>query len=150
MMSAVDLIAAAYIAFGIWRGRMRGLADEGYRLIRMLLAFVAGCGLYGFISALLKKLFSMTGGISAPLAFIIALGGAWWLTRTLKKTLATLLAARFAKYSKVGGMIAGGVRLFLVVLSIAGLFHLASDALGRDATSQSFFGKIAVRVIPGK
>ncbi|MCZ7592660.1 MAG: CvpA family protein [Kiritimatiellae bacterium] len=96
-MSAVDLIAAAYIAFGIWRGRMRGLADEGYRLIRMLLAFVAGCGLYGFISALLKKLFSMTGGISAPLAFIIALGGAWWLTRTLKKTLATLLAARFCK-----------------------------------------------------
>lgn len=150
MMNALDLAGVAYIAFGVWRGRVRGLADEGYRLVRMVIAFVAGCGLYGFISALLKKLFSTTGSISTPLAFVITIAGAWWLTRLLKKTLTTVLAARFAKYSKIGGMIAGGIRLFLIVLSIAGLFHLSSDAMGNDASAKSIFGQIATRVIPGK
>lgn len=149
-MNPVDLVGAAYIAFGIWRGRARGLADEGYRLIRMLIAFVAGCGLYGFIAALLKKVFSMSGGISTPLAFVLVLGGAWWLTRLLKKTLTTVLAARFARHARLGGMIAAGIRVFLIVLSIAGLFHLSSDALGSDAAAKSFFGQIATRVIPGK
>lgn len=150
-MNPVDVIAAAYIAFGAWRGRMRGLADEGYRLVRLLIAFVAGCGLYGVVSGALKQAFSLAGGVSAPLAFVLTVGIAWWFTRWIKKTITTLIAARFMKHEKLGGLIAGGLRVLIIVISVAGLFHLADKAPGRDSVSEeSIIGRIADRVIPGK
>ncbi len=148
-MSAIDLIAAAFIALGAWRGRSRGLPDEGYRLLRIALAFLAGCGLYRFVSELLKQAFSMAGDISAPLAFVGTIGGTWWLMRVVKKTLTRFLAARFARHARLGGAIAGGIRVLLIVLSIAGAFYLADRAPGHDAVSaKSIVGRMAVWVMP--
>lgn len=150
-MNFIDGVTAAYMAFGVWRGRARGLADEGYRLTRMIIAYAFGCGLYGVISGALKRLLSVGGDVSGPASFVVVVGGTWYLTRFIKKGLTAFLAARYARYAKLGGMIAGAVRSLLVVLSIVGVFHLAGDAPGREQVSeQSFVGRVASWVMPGK
>ena len=146
-MNIVDILAVAYTAFGAWRGRARGLADEGYRLLRMAVAFVMGCGLYGWISGLLKKLLSLSGDISGPTGFLVVLVGTWFLFRVVKKSVVTLLAARFSKFAGVGGAIAGGIRTVLIVLSVMGVLSLAQRD---DVSGKSFVGKLAERVIPNR
>lgn len=150
-MNIADIIAGAYVAFGAWRGRARGLADEGYRLLRLGVAFAAGCGLYGVVSGLLKHAISMAGDVSAPVAFAGTVGGTWWLLSALKKKVIAVLAARFAPYAQIGGAVAGGVRTLLLVLSIVGVFHLAGRAPGRDTVvGTSMIGQLAAWVMPGK
>ena len=144
-MHIADLIAAAYVAFSAWRGRVRGLADEGFRFVRMAVAFAAGCGLYELISGALKKLLSLGGDVSGPIGFAVTLGGAWYLLRFAKKSLAAFLAARFARHAALGGAIAGGLRTALIVLSVLGLLSLSN----RDEVSgTSVVGRIAERIIP--
>ena len=144
-MNMVDLISAAYIAFGAWRGRARGLADEGFRLLRMAVAFAAGCGLYGLLSGLLKKLLSLGGDVSGPLGFALTIGGTWYLFRYVKKSFAAFLAARFAPHAALGGAIAGGLRTLLIVLSVVGVLNLSN----RDGVSGgSAVSRIAEWVMP--
>lgn len=127
-MSPLDGIAAAYVAFGAWRGRARGMAEEGYRLFRMAVAFAAGCGLYGVISGLLEKVVSIGGDVSGPVGFVGVVGGSWFLLSRLRNGIKAWLAARFADRAQIGGMAAGGLRALIVVLSIVGVLNLA----GRD------------------
>ena len=144
-MNITDLISAVYVAYGAWRGRARGLADEGFRFLRMAVAFVAGCGLYGLISDALKKLLSLGGDVSGPLGFALTLGGAWYVLSFVKKSFAAFLAARFATHAALGGAIAGGLRTLLIVLSVVGLLNLSN----RDGVSGgSVVSRIAEWVMP--
>jgi len=150
-VNVIDGLAVAYMAFGAWRGRARGSADEGYRLIRMGIAYAFGCGLYEVISQALKSLLSLGGNVAGPVGFVGVIGGAWYLTRFVKKDLTAFLAARFASHARLVGAIAGGARTLLVALSIVGVFHLAGNAPGRDQVSEdSWVGRVASWVMPGK
>ena len=61
-MSPVDIIAGAYVAYGVYRGIRRGLAEESYRLIRLAGALGASCGLYGWVSHAIEGLLVRTAG----------------------------------------------------------------------------------------
>ncbi len=127
-MSLLDGIAAAYVAFGAWRGRARGLSEEGYRLFRMAVAFAAGCGLYGLISGALERLLSIGGEVSGPVGFVGVMGGSWFLLSKLRTGIKTWLSARFASFARVGGAVSGALRALIIALSIVGVLNLA----GRD------------------
>ncbi|MCO5060428.1 MAG: CvpA family protein [Kiritimatiellae bacterium] len=144
-MNLVDALSVLYVAFGAWRGRARGLADEGFRLLRMGVAFLMGCGIYGWISSLLKKALSLGGDVSGPIGFLAVLLGTWFLFRFMKKSLIAFVAARFTRVAGLGGAIAGGIRTLLIVLSVVGVLSLAQRD---DVSGRSFVGKLAERVIP--
>ncbi len=144
-MNILDLIAGAYVAYGAWRGRARGLAEEGYRLFRLAVAFAAGCGLYGLLSDLLTRLLSLGGEVSGPVGFVGVMGGSWYILRTLKTKLTALLAARFAAQARIGGLIAGGLRTLIVVLSIVGVLNLAGRG---DVSGRSVVARISEWVMP--
>lgn len=144
-MSVLDLISAAYVAYGAWRGRARGLAEEGYRLLRMAIAFAAGCGLYGLVGDLLSRVLSLGGDVSGPVGFVGVMGGSWYILRTLKTKLTAWLSARFAAQARVGGMIAGGLRTLIIVLSIVGVLNLAGR---EDVSGRSVVARISEWVMP--
>lgn len=147
-MNAVDLVAAAYVAYGAARGRRRGLADEAYRLLRVGVSFAAGCGLYGLVSDLLKKALALGADVSGPLAFVATMAGAWSLLRFLRKWLMAWIAARFAPHAAVGGAVAGGIRTLVWTLALVSAFHLAGSAPGREQVSErSLVGRIAGWVV---
>lgn len=143
-MNLLDGLAAAYVAFGAWRGRASGLAEEGYRLFRMAVAFAAGCGLYGLISDLLTRVLSIGGDVSGPIGFVGVMGGSWMLLKRLRNAIKAWLAARFAAHAQIGGLIAGGLRTLIIVLSIVGVLNLA----GRDEAGGSIVGRVAAWVMP--
>ncbi len=143
-MSILDGISAAYIAFGAWRGRANGLAQEGYRLFRMAVAFGAGCGLYGLISDLLSRTLSIGGDVSGPVGFASVMGGSWFLLRKLRIGMQAWIAARFGAHARVGGLIAGGLRAIVIVLSLVGVLNLA----GRKEAGGSIVGSVSSWVMP--
>ena len=150
-MILVDALAAAYVAYGVMRGRKRGLPDEAYRLLRFGTAFAAGCGLYGLVSDIIGKILSLAGDVAAPLAFVGTVGGAWWLLRVVKQSFLAWSSARFAPFIQTGGAVAGGLRTALVVLSIVATFSMAERAPGHAAVSrETWVGRIAGWVMPGR
>lgn len=150
-MYPIDIISTLYVAFGAWRGRAAGLAEEGYRLLRYGIALAAGCGLYGLVSDTLKRLLSLGGDVSGPVAFIGVIGGAWFLVRKIRGVVMRFLAARFADHARVGGAIAGGLRTLLIVISIAGVFALGERLPGRDQVAEkTIVGRLAAWILPGK
>jgi hypothetical protein len=147
-VNVVDLISAAYVAFGAVRGRKRGLADEAYRLLRVGISFAAGCGLYGLMSDLLKNVLSLGADVSGPVGFVATMAGAWALLRMAKRRLTAWIAARFASHAAIGGAVAGGIRSLVWVLALVSAFHLAGSAPGRQQVSeQSLVGRIAGWVV---
>ena len=147
-MSPVDLIAAAYVAYGAARGRKRGLADESYRLLRVGLSFVAGCGLYGLVSGFLKQVLSVGADVSGPVGFVATMAGAWALLRLVRQRLTAWIGTRFSRHAAVGGAVAGALRTLIWVLALVSAFHLAGSAPGREQISeQSLVGRIAGWVV---
>lgn len=147
-MNIIDLISAAYVAFGAIRGRKRGMADEAYRLLRIGVSFLAGCGLYGLVSDLLKQVLAMGGDVSGPVGFVAIMAGAWSLLRFARKRLTAWIALRFASHASLGGAIAGGLRTAVWVLSLVSAFHLAGSAPGHEQVAeQSLVGRIAGWVV---
>jgi hypothetical protein len=144
-MHLLDLIFGAFVAYGAWRGRARGLADEGYRLFRMAVAFTAGCGLYGLISKLLAGLLSVGGDVYGPIGFVSVMGGSWYALRVLKAKLTAFLSSRFAAQARIGGLVAGGLRTLIIVLSIAGVLNLAGR---EDVSERSVVSRVAAWVMP--
>lgn len=139
-MNAIDLIAVVYTGISVARGRRRGLADESYRLLRMGVAFGAGCGLYGLVSGALGHLLSLAPAVSGPVGFAGTVGGAWLLLRALKKRLTVWIAARFAPQQEVGGMIAGGLRALVLTMSVLATGVLAG---GGGLVATSWLARIA-------
>lgn len=109
-MNPVDGIVAAYVAYGAYRGRTRGLADEAYRLVRVGLALLAGCGLYGLVSDLIGKVIYAGDAVSGPVGFVATMLGTWSVLRVLRTKFVNLLETKYAGLAQVGGAVAGGLR----------------------------------------
>ena len=124
-MNMIDGLVAAYVALGANRGRKRGLAEETFRLLRMSVALVAGCGLYSLVGDLVGRLLSLRDYVSGPIGFVASMVVAWSLLRVLRTALVNWVALRFRSYIELGGAIAGGLRN--LVLALAGLItaHLS-------------------------
>lgn len=144
MAIVLDILTAAFVAVGVAWGRRSGLQKESYRLLRLVTALAVGCGFYGLISRGLEKLLSRLGAVSAPLAFAIAVGGAWWILRVAKRRYMAWVGERFEPYTRPGGAIAGGLRAFLLALVVMATLNLTGGASGDGAARHgSLVGRLA-------
>lgn len=150
-MHAVDVVTLVYVAFSAVRGKRRGLALESYGLLRWVVALATGTGLYGWISNLLQHLFALGGNASSALGFVGTVASAWALLRFVKRRMTEWVASRWAPYAAVGGAVAGGLRAFVVLVSLMGVFHLARPTADRAAAADaSWMARIASYVLPAR
>jgi hypothetical protein len=147
----LDLLTATFVAVGVAWGRRSGLPKESYRLLRLITALVVGCGFYGLIARGLERLLSRLGDLSAPLAFIITVGGAWWILRAVRRRYMAWVGARFDRYARPGGAIAGGLRALLLAVTILAALGLAGSVPGRDSARHgSLVGRLAGWIVRAK
>lgn len=129
-MNRVDIVSTLWTAAGALRGWKRGLSDEAYRLVRLGVAFGAGCGLYGAVSRLLGRIFSTEHGATSAVGFVGTMAGAWWILHAVRKGFTAWIASRWPKQQAVGGAIAGGLRALVAAMGAVAAWLLATDASG--------------------
>ena len=140
-MTALDLITLGYAGFNAWRGSRRGLADETYRLTRVVVALLAGCGLYGWISQGIDALVQMAPGVSDTAGFVASFAGAFALLRAARRKFIEWINARVhGGLLRLGGAIAGAVRAGVVITTLLTALHLSPAE--NKAAEQSWIGKI--------
>lgn len=144
LVNFLDGLAIAYVAFAAWRGRANGVAKEGFRLIRVALAFGAGVGLYGLIRDILTRALSLGVDVTGPVGFLAVMVGTWYAVRGLRDIIQAWLSARFSSHSPIAGAIAGGIRALVIVISIVGVTALAGRT---DTPDRSLVGRVASRAI---
>lgn len=143
-MNLLDGMVAVYVAYGAQRGRKRGLAEEAYRLLRVGVALLAGCGLYGLVSGLIGKVLSLGSDVSGPVGFVATMLGAWSLLRVVRARVVAWVTATYQPYAAVGGAIAGGVRNLILAVSAMITAHLA----GRSGfLAESGLGKLIAMLV---
>lgn len=138
-MNLLDGLVAAYVAYGAYRGRARGLGEEAYRLLRVGVALVAGCGLYEIVGDLLSRVVSLGTQFSGPVGFLGTMIGTWSVLRVAKEKMVTWLSTRYVALAETGGAIAGGLRNLVLVSGAMITAHLAGRS---EFMADSWVGRL--------
>lgn len=141
-VNLVDVAALGGAAYGAWRGRKRGLSRELPGLVTAAVWLVTGCGLYRWTERGVATLAGMTGRSFGLIGFIAAWVAAVAIMRRLGRRIHDTSKKQFPDEPKqrLGGAIAGGCKVFLLVgvlILIAG--HLPG-ILGKPFHEGSFIG----------
>lgn len=139
----IDIAVVVLILFGLVRGLMKGLSGE---LAGLLSAAAAVAGAWYFYTPLGNFLADKTR-LSEPatvaVAFILALVGAYIMMRILRLVLRHVMEFSFkGKIEKIGGMLAGGIRMAVVTAALVLLMGLwPHEYLHRLFAEESVFGR---------
>jgi membrane protein required for colicin V production len=139
----IDVMVAVLIVLGLIRGVVKGLSGE---LAGLLSAAAAVTGAWYFYTPLGNFLADKTR-LSEPatvaVAFVLALVGAYILMRILRLVLRHVMEFSFkGKIEKIGGMLAGGIRMTVIVAALVLLMALwPHDYLHRLFAEESVFGR---------
>lgn len=144
-MNALDLVAAAYAASAVVRGTRNGVGQEGYRLVRITVSFLAGCGLFTVIN---KAVASMLGSVlenAGGIGFALGIGLAFFAMRKLKVAVTAYVQKRFAeKHNRLGGAIAGFLRALTAIAAIIAFVQMSPwIPSGTNSANQSLIGRVA-------
>jgi hypothetical protein len=132
-MNLFDIVSVLGVGSAAARGWRRGLAVEGYRLFRMVVALVAGTSLYGGLSDLLGRVAGIQSSWADPAMFLGVSFGAWSLLRRLRAwSEARLAAALPARTLALGGAVAAGIKALAVVGGAVTVFSLSSWLPGHE------------------
>jgi len=137
-MNYVDGIIAVYIAYAAVRGAKRGVAVEGYRLVRLAISFAVGCGVFPLLHRLSSAVLSSQTENAGGLGFVLGLVAAFFAMRALRSGLTALIQRKLGeKFARSGGAIAGGVRALAAASALAVFLHLAPWIPGRATVTES-------------
>ena len=121
-MHAVDIGVVVILALGFWRGRQGGLGLELYRLARIGLPVVGGCGLYALVSGLLSRVPLLGGEGGGLFGFAAGIGLTYalvWKTRAaLKRKLESMFGDAKTSLAGVVGMFRGAIVALTLVTGI--------------------------------
>ncbi|MDA0323499.1 MAG: hypothetical protein O2923_12410 [Verrucomicrobia bacterium] len=144
-MNGIDMAALAYMVVGFFRGRKRGLGVEVYRLIRMAVPVVAGCGMYGVIRKGLAAVPALQGESAGLVGFIGVTGGAFLLMMKGRGALLAYLERKFdQKSTALKAGLAGLLRTAIVSMGLVTAVELSPADF---ATSDSQLGSIVRHVL---
>lgn len=139
----VDILVIILILYGLIRGLMKGLSGELAGLLSAAAA-VAG-GWYGYqpLGNFLADKTRLSQPATVAVAFILALIGAYILMRILRLVLRNVMEFSFkGKIEKIGGMLAGGTRMTVIVAALVLLMTLwPHEYLHRLFAEESMFGR---------
>jgi len=148
-MSFLDFAALAYIAFGVFRGRKRGLFKELPGALSVLIFFVTGCGLYRWTGRALAGMNHLAGQSLGVGSFIGLVMGVVMLVRHFRRQISGWVEQRFdQRTQKLGGGIAGGVRTFVftaIVLLV--LAHWPLHGLTRPLAESTLLGRGLIKFV---
>ncbi|MCG3147656.1 MAG: hypothetical protein PCFJNLEI_01096 [Verrucomicrobiae bacterium] len=110
-MNLLDFLAAAYLAFGVWRGRKRGIIKEAPGTVSLLVLFFSGWGLMKSLYRGLLFSSEMVGhsvGVFTFIGLVIATVVLWRKIRARIRMRAERLCPEV--YRSRAGAVAGGVK----------------------------------------
>lgn len=140
--TVIDYVALAYLAFGLVRGMLRGLAGELARLAGVGLAVLAGWHLYEPVGEKINEATRLTGQDSYLAGFLLTCAAVWMIMALARWGMKELMELTFKPLlNRLGGAGAGFLRcaLLLSALFIAmGLCRI--DYLRTKFTEDSVVG----------
>jgi len=146
----VDYLATGYVAWGIARGRRRGLFQELPGAISAALFLVTGCGLLHWTERALADVNHLVNKAASLTGLACLATGAWVLMRELRAWLQRRATEKYGdvETQKTGGAIAGGVRSFaLACAALLVVAHGPVRGLTRPFTESSALGRALTRYI---
>lgn len=140
-----DVAVVLLVALGIWRGAKRGLAEELPRTVAFALFFFTGTGLLRWSNTLLLEASKIAGIASGLFGLIAIFIAAFFLARLLRRKMRDWALRKFPEPSaqKTGGIIAGGIRAFLIGCTAILILNVLPFGF---LTSGSVIGWILVKV----
>jgi hypothetical protein len=146
MLGFVDSIAAGYLAWGIAKGRRRGLSAEPPRLVGVPLALMSGTGLLHWTERAIGEINKISGQIAGALGWRGGLLGSFYLVRQFRERIRQWIENRWSDETlqKRDGMAAGFLRTFFMSTTLV-LFplHTHFAFLVRD----SIMGRSLVKIV---
>jgi hypothetical protein len=151
-MNGVDWIALAGGAWVVRRGYRRGLGVELIRLLRLVLALVAGTSLYGVVAGLLDTLPLFDQGLSRPVGFVGTTAGAWMLLSRMKRWAAGAVEARCSPRTiRVGGAVTAGAKAVFALTGLVATVNLSpAIPFHRAVTEESRLGHTLATLLPNQ
>jgi len=146
MLGFVDSIAAGYLAWGVIKGRRRGLTGELPRLLGVTLALVSGTGLLHWTERVVGEVNKISGQIAGALGWGGGLLGSFYLVRQFRGRIRQWTENQWTDETlqKRAGMAAGFLRTFCISITIVlFLLHTHFAFLVRD----SMLGRSLVKII---
>ena len=138
----VDIAVVILILFGLVRGYMKGLSGELAGLLSAAVAVVGGWYGYRPLGNYLAENTRLSDSAANAAAFTLALVGAYLLMRILRLVLRSLMEFSFkGKIEKIGGLLAGGIRMTVVTGALVLLMALLPhEGTHRLVAEESVFG----------
>jgi membrane protein implicated in regulation of membrane protease activity len=151
-MALLDMLIAAYLGWGFYHGRQRGLRAEIVRILGLLivLAFFLGLGLFAAVrnslAVLADTLLQRQGLAVTVLSGVVAL---WIVIKVRRQLRRHREYIRPAREPALYGGIAGVLRALLALgLLLVGLEILLPDFLNRAMVADSMVGQ-ALEMLKG-
>ena len=138
----VDLVVLILILLGLVRGLMKGLSGELAGLLSAAAAFTGAWYFYTPLGNYLTDKTRLSERATVAVAFVLALVGAYLAMRILRLVVRSLMEFSFkGKIEKIGGMLAGGIRMTVVVAALVLLMAMwPHEYLHRLFAEESVFG----------
>jgi hypothetical protein len=147
MLGLADSAVAGYLAWGILKGRRRGLSVELPRLASASLALVTGAGWSHWIARAVAEMNELAGKTTAALGWGGCLAGSRYVIPWFRTRAGQWISQRYPTEAlqNNGGMAAGFARtLFLSSMTVMLLLHTPLAFFVRD----SVLGRGLMKVMP--
>ena len=146
MLGLVDSITAGYVAWGVAKGRRRGLSAELPRLTTVTLALFSGTGLLHWTERAIGELNKITGQIAGALGWGGGLVGSFYFVGCFRQRMHQWVEGQWPDKTlqKRAGMAAGFLRTcFISCMLVLFLLHTHFAFLVRD----SVMGRSLVKIV---
>jgi hypothetical protein len=146
MLGLADLVAAGYLAWGVLKGRRRGLTVELPRLIGVTLTLLTGAGLVHWSGRVLGEMNKLVGQAAGVIGWGGCVAGGFFFVRQFRRQMGQWIGKRYADdtLQKRAGMAAGFLRTFFISsMVVLFLIHTPLDFLVQD----SLMGRTVVRIV---
>jgi hypothetical protein len=146
MLGLVDSMTAIYLAWGVAKGRRRGLSVELPRLGGVTLALVSGTGLIHWTERVIGEFNKITGQIAGVLGWSGGLVGSFYVVRQFRERIRLWTEKQWSDETlqKRAGMATGFLRTFFISsMIVLFLLHTHFAFLVRD----SLMGRSLVKIV---
>jgi uncharacterized membrane protein required for colicin V production len=147
MLGLADSAIAGYLAWGVLKGRRRGLSVELPRLASALMAFLTGAGWSHWIARAVAEMNELAGKMTAAIGWGGCLMGSRYVVPWFRAQAGQWISQRYPTQAlqNHGGMMAGFARtLFLSSMTVMLLLHTPLAFFVRD----SVLGRGLVKIMP--
>jgi uncharacterized membrane protein required for colicin V production len=150
-MNMLDGVMLAYAAWSGARGAKRGLPDEAYRLLRLVVSLGAGCGLFAIVNKIVASVMALGGDTTGGgLGFAGGLALAFIAMRKLRAGV-TAAVQHWAdqKIIRPGGALLGALRGAIAIITLVAFVQVTPWIPSRNGMAHhSIVGRLVSQFVP--